>query len=87
MFPRNLKGESALFNCRDRPPRLTVSFEIGRHPVGRGDPLAGVIRWSFGRGDPLVRVGSYGTRNIVVIGIMVLERPTECLVLMICLYV
>jgi hypothetical protein len=30
-------------------------------------------------------VGSYGTRNVVVIGMMVLERPTECLVLMICL--
>jgi hypothetical protein len=26
-------------------------------------------------------VGSYGTRNIVVIGMMVLERPTECIVL------
>jgi hypothetical protein len=24
-------------------------------------------------------VGSYGTRNIVVIGMMVLERPTECI--------
>jgi hypothetical protein len=30
-------------------------------------------------------VGSYGTHNIVVIGMMVLERPTECLVLMFCL--
>jgi hypothetical protein len=30
-------------------------------------------------------VGSYGTRNIVVIGMMVLERPTESSVLMICL--
>jgi hypothetical protein len=29
-------------------------------------------------------VGNYGTRNIVVIGMMVLERPTECIVL-ICL--
>jgi hypothetical protein len=30
-------------------------------------------------------VGNYGTRNIVVIGMMVLERPTECIQLMICL--
>jgi hypothetical protein len=26
-------------------------------------------------------VGSYGTRNIVVIGMMVWERPTDCIVL------
>jgi hypothetical protein len=26
-------------------------------------------------------VGSYGTRNIVVIGMMVLEPPTDCIVL------
>jgi hypothetical protein len=33
----------------------------------------------------LSRVGNYGTRNIVVIGVMVLERPTDCIVLIICL--
>jgi hypothetical protein len=33
-----------------------------------------------------VSVGSYGTRNILVSGMIVLERPTECLVLiLICL--
>jgi hypothetical protein len=50
--------------------------------MDRGFDRRHLSRWPK---DPQIStpVGSYGTRNIVVIGIMVLEPPTDCIVLMI----
>jgi hypothetical protein len=63
------------------PAFSTVSIKGISPPIRPPDRLTK----TRSKSDILPSVGSYGTRNIVVIGMMVLERPTECILLMICL--